>query len=94
MNVGYFRISITEGMVYYFAPEILLGQVYLEPALLATCSMLVSCLAHSSHLEIEATYSFETSVDIQSTKPPYIPEDITLHNHSCENLESCKNFFV
>jgi hypothetical protein len=34
-----------------------------ESVLLATCSMLASCLAHSSTLKIEAICSSETSVD-------------------------------
>jgi hypothetical protein len=35
----------------------------------------------------EICYS-ETSVDFQQTTLPYIPEDITLYNHHCENLSS------
>jgi hypothetical protein len=45
--------------------------------LLATCFMPVSCLAHSSILKMEATFSYETSVDIQQTTQRYIPEDRT-----------------
>jgi hypothetical protein len=40
----------------------------------ATCFMLVSCLAYSSTLKIEATCSFETSVDFQWTTQHYIQE--------------------
>jgi hypothetical protein len=37
---------------------------------------------------MEAICSSETSVDTQRTTRRYIPEDGTLHNHRCENLES------
>jgi hypothetical protein len=37
---------------------------------------------------MEAICSYETSVDTQRTTRRYIPEDGTLHNHSCENLKS------
>jgi hypothetical protein len=40
--------------------------------------MLVSCLAYSSTLKIEAKSSSETSVDFQLTTLHYIPEDRTL----------------
>jgi hypothetical protein len=60
-------------------------------ALVATCFTLVSCLAYSSTLKVEATCSFETSVDFQKTTRPYIPEDGTIHNQRCENLKSYKN---
>jgi hypothetical protein len=36
---------------------------------------------------MEAICSSETSVDFQRTTQRYIPEDITLHNHRCENLK-------
>jgi hypothetical protein len=39
-------------------------------------------------LKVEAPYSSETSVDFKRTTRCYIPEDITLHNHCCENLKS------
>jgi hypothetical protein len=48
----------------------------------------VSCLAYSSTLKMEATYSFEMSVDFQWTTLHYIPEDSTIHNYCCENLRS------
>jgi hypothetical protein len=47
-------------------------------SLLATCSTLVYCLAYSSTLKMEATFSSEMSVDFQRTIPRYIPEDRTL----------------
>jgi hypothetical protein len=53
---------------------------------LAACFMLVSCLAYSLALKIEATYSCETSVLLQRTTRRCIPEDRTVHNHHCENL--------
>jgi hypothetical protein len=37
---------------------------------------------------MEAICSSETSVETQRTTRDHIPEDDTLHNHSCENLES------
>jgi hypothetical protein len=39
---------------------------------------------------MEVICSSETSVAIQRTTRRYIPEDITLHNHRCEHLKSCK----
>jgi hypothetical protein len=59
------------------------------PALLATCFMLVSCLAYSSALKIEPTCFSYKSVDFQWTTWHYMPEDRTHHNHGCENLNSC-----
>jgi hypothetical protein len=47
----------------------------------------VSCSAYSSILETEVTCSSETSVDFQLSKQFYTPEDISLHNHRCENLQ-------
>jgi hypothetical protein len=38
----------------------------------------VSCLAYSSTLKMEVTYSFETSVDFQRIARRYIQEDKTL----------------
>jgi hypothetical protein len=49
---------------------------------------LVSCSAYSSALKMEAICSSETSVETQRTTRRYIPEDGTLHNHRCENLNS------
>jgi hypothetical protein len=46
-------------------------------ALLATCFTLVSCLACSSTLKMEATCFSETSVELQRTAQRHIPEDIT-----------------
>jgi hypothetical protein len=37
---------------------------------------------------MEAVCSFEISADFQRTRRRYIPQDSTLHNHRCENLES------
>jgi hypothetical protein len=47
--------------------------------LLENCLILVSCLAYSSTLKIEATGSSEISVDFQRTTQSYIPQD---RNHS------------
>jgi hypothetical protein len=54
--------------------------------------LLVSCLGYFLTLKIEATCSYETSVDFQRTTRRYIPEDGTLHNHRCENLKSYELF--
>jgi hypothetical protein len=50
-----------------------------KPALLVTCFMLVSFLAYSSTLKIEAACFSETSVDFQRTTRRYIPEDRPLY---------------
>jgi hypothetical protein len=61
-----------------------------EEALFATCFTLVSCLAYSYTLKMEAICFSETSVDSQWTTWYYILEEITLHNHVCENVKSCE----
>jgi hypothetical protein len=43
--------------------------------------MLVSCLAYSSTLKMEAICSSDTSVDFQQFTRRYIPEDSTLYTH-------------
>jgi hypothetical protein len=45
---------------------------------LAACFMVASCLAFSSALKMEGTYSSETSVGFHWTTRQYIPEDRTL----------------
>jgi hypothetical protein len=52
--------------------------------------MLDSSSHYSSTLKVEATCSYETSVDFQRTIWRYIPDDRTLRNHQCENLKSYK----
>jgi hypothetical protein len=47
-----------------------------------------------STLKMEAIFSSEMSVDTQRTTRRHIPEDGTLHNHRCENLKSCKIYFL
>jgi hypothetical protein len=59
-----------------------------------TCFKLVSCLAYSSTLKTEATFSSETSADFQWTSWRYIPEDRTIHNYRCETLKSYSSVFV
>jgi hypothetical protein len=49
---------------------------------------LISYLAYSLTLKMEATCSSKMSVDFEWTTQRYIPEDRTLHNHCCENLKS------
>jgi hypothetical protein len=50
----------------------------------------LSCLASSSTLKLEATYSAETSIDFQLTTRRYIPEDRTLHNHHSSPMIWCR----
>jgi hypothetical protein len=50
--------------------------------------MLVSCLAYSSTLKMEAMCTSETSVVFQRTTQFFITEDSSLHDHYCENLKS------
>jgi hypothetical protein len=51
------------------------------------CFLLTPCLAFSSTLKMEAISSSETSVDFHRATRRYIPEDIILHDHRCENLK-------
>jgi hypothetical protein len=51
-------------------------------------ALLVTCLTYYSILKMEATYSSETSDDLQWSTWHYITEDRTFHNHRCENLKS------
>jgi hypothetical protein len=44
----------------------------------AACFMLVSCLAYSSTLEMEATCSYEMLIDFQLTTQCYVLEDTTI----------------
>jgi hypothetical protein len=60
----------------------------MDRALLATYLTLVSRLAYSSTLNMEVTRSSEMSVDFQWTIRRCVPEDRTVHNHSCENRRS------
>jgi hypothetical protein len=62
--------------------------VYSAERLLATCFTPVSCVACSSTLKVEGTFSSGTSADFQLTGRRYKPEDRNLHNHRCENLKS------
>jgi hypothetical protein len=50
--------------------------------------LLVSCLAYSSILKMEATCSPEMSVDFQRITWRYIPDDKILHNHLCQNQKT------
>jgi hypothetical protein len=72
-------------------PCSLVGSERTIPLFLLPAFTLVSCSAYSLTLEMEATYSSETSVDFQRNTQPYIPEDRTLHDHRCENLNSYKS---
>jgi hypothetical protein len=58
--------------------------------LFAACFALVSCLAYSSTLKMEAICSSETSVGFHGTTRRYIPEDGTAHSDRCGNLR-CNN---
>jgi hypothetical protein len=48
---------------------------------LAICFHALSGLAYSSTLKMEATCSFEASLDFQRTARRYIPEDVILFNN-------------
>jgi hypothetical protein len=61
-------------------------------ALLATCFRLVSCLAYSSTLKMDATCSSKTSVDFQRTTRCYISENKTLHKGHCSLIMSLLTF--
>jgi hypothetical protein len=50
--------------------------------------LLVLAETNSSTLKMEAICSSETSVETQQITQHHIPEDVTLHNHHCENLKS------
>jgi hypothetical protein len=50
--------------------------------------LFIFCLACSWTLKMEAICSSETSVGTQLTTRRFIPEDLSLHNHRCENLKS------
>jgi hypothetical protein len=50
--------------------------------------MLVSCLAYSSTLKMEAIRPSETSDDFHRITRRFISEDKTLHSDRCENLQS------
>jgi hypothetical protein len=50
--------------------------------------MLVSCLAYSAALKLEAIYSSETSVDFQQTTQHCILEHRTLHKNCYEDFKS------
>jgi hypothetical protein len=67
----------------YFINKFFLGTVFWN----VTCFILISCLAYSSTLKMEATYSSETSADFQRTTLLYIPNARILHNHPYENLK-------
>lgn len=54
---------------------------------LAAWLMLLSCFASSQTLELIASPS-DTLVDFQRTASHNIPEDTTVHNNRCENLQS------
>jgi hypothetical protein len=48
-------------------------------------NLLVSCLAYSSTINMEAPCSSEMSTHFQRTRRRHISEDNTLHKHRCEN---------
>jgi hypothetical protein len=50
-----------------------------KPIILAACFMLISCLAYSSALKLEATGSSKILVGFQWTTQRYMPEDRTVH---------------
>jgi hypothetical protein len=60
-------------------------------ALTVTCFTLVSFLAYSWTMKMEATCYSETSVDFQRNTWRYIPEDRTIHNNCSEISKSTKS---
>jgi hypothetical protein len=60
------------------------------PALLAACSMLVSCLDYTSTLKMKSVRSSKTSVDFYRILSLFITQHRILHRHCCENFESNK----
>jgi hypothetical protein len=56
--------------------------------------MLVSFLAYSSTLKMEATCSSETSIDFQKITLRFVSEGSTLHNHRWENLKFYMNIIM
>jgi hypothetical protein len=56
--------------------------------LFVACFMLVTCLAFSSTLKMQAIYSSETIADLQRTTWHYIPGDWMLLRHRSENLKT------
>jgi hypothetical protein len=50
-------------------------------------SMLISCLAYSSTLKMEATCYSEILIDVQPSTQRNIPEEKSLYNHRCGNLK-------
>jgi hypothetical protein len=54
--------------------------------------MLISCLAYSSTLKMEGTYSSKTPVAFQQNTRRHIVEERSLHDHRCENLQSYKRW--
>jgi hypothetical protein len=59
----------------------------LIPTSFTACS-LVSCLAHSSTLKMEAIYSSKLSVDLRQSISRYTSRDRILYCHRCNNLDS------
>jgi hypothetical protein len=55
------------------------GKPRKELTLVAVRFELIYCLAYSSVLKMEPTYSSETSVNFHLTTRHYIPEDIFIH---------------
>jgi hypothetical protein len=66
------------------------GRLIASRALLAVCCVLVSCVAYSLTLKMEAIYFSEMVVDFHHITQHYIPEDRTLQSYCYENLKSKK----
>jgi hypothetical protein len=79
-----FRSMKYTGIVGFEVLTVVLRRVL--SSLLATCFMLVYCLAYSSTLKMEVTCPFETSVDFKRTARSYISEDRTFHETFCLKL--------
>jgi hypothetical protein len=55
--------------------------------LLVAYFLLVSCMAYTSTLKMEALHSSEMSVNVCRTTQCQIPEASTLHSHPYNNLD-------
>jgi hypothetical protein len=75
-------------LAHLFPSSSYINQNFIQPiAQFATSLMLVSCLAYSLTLKMEATRSSKMLVDFQWITWCYIPEESTLHNHHFEKIK-------
>jgi hypothetical protein len=88
--LSYGRVNGNSLVVLHYPPVSYINQDFGKLiALLATCIMLVTCLAYSSTLQMEETCSSKMSVDFQWSIWHYIPKDITLQGGDCTKNNTC-----